>query len=88
MQPRRLAATITPGRTCMVAVRGGNTEMEGALSLRGGDEAMGRALGWTLIVLLVVLIGTHPDTVMGLVHNFLSVLRTAGDELSAFVNKL
>jgi hypothetical protein len=49
---------------------------------------MSRALGWTLIVLLVVLIGTHPDTVMGLVQNFLSVLHTAGDELSAFVSKL
>jgi hypothetical protein len=49
---------------------------------------MSRALGWTLIVLLVVLIGTHPDTVMGFGHHFLSVLRTAGDELSAFVSKL
>ena len=49
---------------------------------------MSRALGWTLIVLLVVLIGTHPDTVMGLVQNFFSVLHTAGDELSAFVSKL
>jgi len=49
---------------------------------------MSRAIGWTLVVLLVVLMGTHPDTVLGLVHNFLSVLHTAGDELSAFVNKL
>jgi hypothetical protein len=49
---------------------------------------MSRAIGWTLIVLLVVLIGTHPDTVMGLAHNFLAVLHTAGDELSAFVSKL
>jgi hypothetical protein len=49
---------------------------------------MSRALGWTLIVLLIVLMGTHPDSVMFLVHNFLAVLHTAGDELSAFVSKL
>lgn len=49
---------------------------------------MGRAIGWTLIVLLIVLIGTHPDTAIGLGQNFLGVLHRAGDELSAFVNKL
>jgi hypothetical protein len=47
---------------------------------------MSRALGWTLIVLLVVLIGTHPDTVIVLGHDFLRVLHAAGDELSAFIN--
>ena len=49
---------------------------------------MGRALGWTLIVLLVVLIGTHPDTVIGFGHDFHSVLRAAGNELSVFINGL
>jgi hypothetical protein len=49
---------------------------------------MGRAVGWTLIVLLIVLIGTHPGTAIGLVQNFLGVLHHAGDELSTFVNQL
>jgi hypothetical protein len=49
---------------------------------------MSRAIGWTLVILLVVLIGTHPDTVLGLTHNFLTVLHRAGDQLSAFVSKL
>ena len=49
---------------------------------------MSRGVGWTLLVLLVVLLGTHPDTVLGLGQNFLGVLHRAGDELSAFVNKL
>lgn len=49
---------------------------------------MGRALGWTLIVLLVVLMGTHPGTAVILVKDFLRVLGAAGDELSAFINGL
>jgi hypothetical protein len=49
---------------------------------------MGRALGWTLIVLLVVLIGSHPGTAIGLVQDFLRVLHAAGDELSTFINAL
>jgi hypothetical protein len=49
---------------------------------------MGRALGWTLIVLLVVLIGTHPSTAVGLVQDFLRALHAAGAELSAFINAL
>jgi hypothetical protein len=49
---------------------------------------MGRALGWTLIVLLIVLIGSHPGTAIGLVQDLLKVLHAAGDELSAFINGL
>jgi len=49
---------------------------------------MSRALGWTLIVLLVVLIGTHPETINGLAHHLLHILHRAGDELSAFVSQL
>ena len=49
---------------------------------------MGRAVGWTLIVLLIVLIGTHPGTAIGLVQNFLGVLHRAGDELSTFISQL
>jgi hypothetical protein len=49
---------------------------------------MGRALGWTLIVLLVVLIGTHPGTAAILAQDFLRVLHAAGDELSAFIDGL
>jgi len=49
---------------------------------------MGRALAWTLMVLLIVLIGSHPGTAVGLVHDFLTALHAAGDELSAFINGL
>lgn len=49
---------------------------------------MSRAVGWALIVALVVLLGTHPDSVVGLVHHALGGLQRAGSELSAFVSKL
>jgi hypothetical protein len=49
---------------------------------------MGRAVGWTLLVLLVVLIGTNPGSAVGLAHHFLAVLQRAGAELSTFVNDL
>ncbi|HYK66619.1 MAG TPA: hypothetical protein VEV45_01650 [Streptosporangiaceae bacterium] len=49
---------------------------------------MGRALGWTLIVLLVLLIGDHPGTAIGLMQDFVRFLHAAGDELSAFINVL
>ena len=49
---------------------------------------MGRALGWTLIVLLLVLLGSHPGTAAGLVHDLLRVLHGAGHELSAFIDGL
>ena len=55
---------------------------------RSGKRVMGRALGWTLIVLLVVLIGSHPGTAVALVQDFLRVLHAAGNELSAFINGL
>jgi hypothetical protein len=49
---------------------------------------MSRALGWTLVILLVVMLGTHPGSVMTLLQDFLGVLHRAGDELSTFVNQL
>lgn len=49
---------------------------------------MGRAVGWTLLILLVVIIGTNPGTAVGLAHHFLAVLQHAGSEISAFVNDL
>ena len=49
---------------------------------------MGRAVGWTLLVLLVVLIGTHPDTAVGLAQHFLAILQRAGSELATFVSDL
>ncbi|HYK71439.1 MAG TPA: hypothetical protein VEV45_26095 [Streptosporangiaceae bacterium] len=49
---------------------------------------MGRAVGWTLLILLVVIIGTNPGTAVGLAHHLLAVLQRAGSEISAFVNDL
>ena len=49
---------------------------------------MSKAVGWALIVSFVVLLGTHPGTIVGLLDNFLSVLQRAGDELSSFVKML
>lgn len=49
---------------------------------------MSRAVGWTLVILLVVLLGTHPSALAGLVHGALAMLQRAGDELSTFVGKL
>ena len=49
---------------------------------------MGRVLGWTLIVLLLVLMGSHPGAAAGLLLDLLRVLHAAGDELSAFINGL
>jgi hypothetical protein len=49
---------------------------------------MSRALGWVAIVAVVVLLGTHPDTMAGLFHTFASMLHTAGNQLAAFIGKL
>jgi len=49
---------------------------------------MSRAVGWTVLILLVVLIGTNPGTAVGLAHHLLAVLQRAGNEISAFVNDL
>jgi hypothetical protein len=49
---------------------------------------MSKAVGWALIVALVLLLGSHPGTLVDLLHNFLAVLQRAGDELSSFVKML
>jgi hypothetical protein len=49
---------------------------------------MSKAVGWALVVALVLLLGTHPGTLADLLHHFLAVLQRAGDELSSFVNML
>ncbi len=49
---------------------------------------MSKAVGWALIVSLVLLLGTHPGTLVTLLHHFLALLHGAGDELSSFVNML
>ena len=49
---------------------------------------MSRAMGWVAIVAIVVLLGTHPGSLAGLLHHFVLILHRAGDELSAFVNRL
>jgi hypothetical protein len=49
---------------------------------------MGRAIGWTVIVGLVLILGTHPGIMAGLVHHLIEVLRGAGNELSRFVSSL
>lgn len=49
---------------------------------------MSRAVGWFVIVFIVVLMATHPSSLVGLMHVTLGVIQRAGDELSAFVNRL
>ena len=49
---------------------------------------MGRAIGWVVLVALVLVLGTHPGAMAGLVHHLLAVLRGAGNELSSFVSRL
>ncbi len=49
---------------------------------------MARAIGWVVIVGLVLLLGTHPGMMAGLVQHLFAVLRGAGNELSSFVNSI
>jgi len=49
---------------------------------------MGRAVGWVVIVGLIVILGTHPGVMAGLIHHLLDLLRGAGNELAAFINSL
>jgi hypothetical protein len=49
---------------------------------------MGRAIGWVVLVSLVLVLGTHPGVFAGLVLHVLAVLRGAGNELSSFVSSL
>ncbi|HTA10046.1 MAG TPA: hypothetical protein VK836_16125 [Streptosporangiaceae bacterium] len=49
---------------------------------------MGRAIGWVVVVGLVLVLGTHPGVMAGFVHHLLAILRGAGDELASFVSRL
>lgn len=49
---------------------------------------MSRAVGWFVLLFIVVLMATHPSSLVGLIHHLLGVIQKAGDELSAFVNNL
>jgi hypothetical protein len=49
---------------------------------------MGRAVGYVVLVSLIVVIGTHPSVMAGLIHHVLNLLKGAGDELAAFINSL
>jgi hypothetical protein len=49
---------------------------------------MGRAVGWVVIVGLIVILGTHPSVMAGLIHHLLDLLKGAGNELAAFINSL
>jgi hypothetical protein len=47
-----------------------------------------RAIGWLVLVGLVLVLGTHPGVMAGLVLHALALLRGAGNELSRFVSSL
>ncbi len=49
---------------------------------------MSRAIGMTLVFLLVVMLGTHPGTTVDLFQQFLGVIQRAGNELASFVSDL
>lgn len=49
---------------------------------------MKKAVGWVLILMIVLLVGTHPGTLAGLTQQAVGVLHRAGDELSSFAGKL
>ncbi len=49
---------------------------------------MNKAVGRAVVVGVVLLLGTHPGSLAGLLHHFLALLQRAGAELSSFVNSL
>ena len=49
---------------------------------------MGKAIGWAVLVGFVLVLGTHPGVMADVLHEFLAVLRGAGNEISAFVSRL
>jgi hypothetical protein len=49
---------------------------------------MGRAVGWVVLVGLIVIVGTHPGVMAGLIHHLLDLLKGAGNELAAFISSL
>jgi hypothetical protein len=49
---------------------------------------MGKAIGWVIVVGLVLVLGTHPGVMAGFVHHLLAGLRGAGNELASFLDKL
>jgi hypothetical protein len=46
---------------------------------------MGRAVGWVVVVGLVLVLGTHPGIFAGLIHHLFNVLHGAGNEISTFL---
>jgi len=49
---------------------------------------MGKAIGYTVLLGLVLVLGTHPAIMAGLFHELLAVLHGAGNQLASFINSL
>ncbi len=59
-----------------------------ARDLIWGLAAVSKAVGWGLIILVVLLLGTHPGALAGFIEHAFAALERAGDELASFVSKL
>jgi hypothetical protein len=49
---------------------------------------MGKALGFLVVLGLILVLGTHPGVMAGLFRMLFEILKGAGNELSAFVTSL
>jgi len=47
-----------------------------------------KAIGWGLVIVLVILLGTHPGTLAGFIEHFFGILERAASELASFLSKL
>jgi hypothetical protein len=47
-----------------------------------------KAIGWGLVIVLVILLGTHPGALAGFIQHFFGILERAANELATFVSKL
>lgn len=49
---------------------------------------MGKAIGYTVLLGLVLVLGTHPGIMAGMFREILAVLHGAGNQLASFINSL
>jgi hypothetical protein len=77
-----LAGAGTPGwRGCEVLDREARDRIP-------GPAAVSKAIGWGLVIVLVILLGTHPGTLAGFIEHFFGILERAASELASFLSKL
>jgi hypothetical protein len=56
--------------------------------LRGGDQVLRKVITWAIVIFIVYYLATNPTGAAHALHAAFNGLKSAGDSMSRFVNKL